>query len=118
MNLLTICDTCETEKGAQPIAGFDDEIRSALEAAGLGGQLDVRRFGCLGVCSEPFTISLQGDGRATYVFSGISRETDMADIVATCRAFIESRNGWIEDARPCGRLRHCLKSRVPAMSGK
>lgn len=71
---------------------------------------------CLSVCTAPVTLAAQGRGRATYVFAGITAE-DAADIAAFARAYEAAPAGWIEDARPLGRLRFCLKTRVPAMVG-
>jgi len=68
---------------------------------------------CLSVCKAPATLAAQGPGRATYVFSGLSAE-DAADIAAFARAYDAAPCGWIEDARPLGRLRFRLVTRVPA----
>ena len=67
-------------------------------------------------CAEPIALSLQGAGRATYLFSGVRPAEDMADIEATLRLYLDSPAGWIEDARGCGRLRFCLRGRVPALA--
>lgn len=69
---------------------------------------------CLAVCSDPVTLAAQGPGRATYVFSGLG-EADEADIRAFAEAYTSAPGGWIEDARPLGRLRFQLVTRVPAM---
>lgn len=57
---------------------------------------------------------LQAPGGASYVFEGIDLARDRADVLATLRAYLAAPGGWIEDARPCGRLRFCLKVRLPA----
>ncbi len=48
----------------------------------------------------------------------VSHEADRSDIVATVRHYLSSPKGWIEDARPCGRLRFCLTGRVPPISSE
>jgi predicted metal-binding protein len=35
-------------------------------------------------------------------------------VLAFCHAYLAAKDGWIEDARPLGRLRHCLRARIPA----
>ncbi|MDN3721950.1 DUF1636 family protein [Roseibium salinum] len=70
---------------------------------------------CMGACEQPISLALQGEGRATYLFAGLSIPDDIEDIVATGRTYLDAENGWIEDARPCGRLRFCLRARVPAL---
>jgi len=49
------------------------------------------------------------------VFSGVDLNHDATDVVRTCQAYLESHKGWIKDARPCGRLRHKLRAKVPAL---
>lgn len=68
---------------------------------------------CLSVCADPVTLAAQGPGRATYVFSGIT-PADEGDIAAFARCYAAADKGWIEDARPLGRLRFQLVTRVPA----
>ena len=74
----------------------------------------MRLADCLGRCDAPQALALEGRGLAAYLFDGIDAEADAADIAATCKAVLEADAGWIEDARPCGRLRHRLVTRVPA----
>lgn len=59
-------------------------------------------------------MSVQAEGRATYLFSGITAD-DIADIRAFLDLYEAAPRGWIEDARPAGRLRFCLRGRVPAL---
>ena len=102
---LTLCKDC----GDHDI----EKARFALEAAGLSDAMELRSDGCLGPCGRPMVMALQSAGGAGYVFAGLDLNTDAEDIVATCRHYLESRQGWIEDARPCGRLRHLLVARMP-----
>lgn len=110
--VLHLCETCDPAGFARARDGLQD----ALEAAGLNGQ--VRAQACMNACADPVSLALQGTGRATYFFAGIDPVTDRADIVATVAAYLRSPGGWIEDATACGRLRHCLKGRVPGLSSE
>lgn len=74
----------------------------------------VARAPCLAVCAEPVTLAAHGRGLATYVFSGLTAG-DAEDVAAFARAYRAAPAGWIEDARPLGRLRFRLVTRVPAM---
>lgn len=87
---------------------------AALANAGVGDVFEVAEMANLGGCSDPVGIAFQGLGRASYVFSGLVVASDITDIVAFCRAYLAADKGWIVDARPLGRLRHCLRARVPA----
>lgn len=116
MNRLTVCTSCKASRRNYSPDRFVEELEGALDQAGLADRFTVRPFECMGVCADPVTVALQGEEMATYVFAGVDPEKDVTDIIATCRVYVESPLGWIEDARPCGRLRHCLKARVPALT--
>ncbi len=95
---------------------FQHHIEAALTAAKLSRPFHVAMTDCLGACEAPITVALQGEGMASYVFSGLSGAEDVPDLVETCRLYAESPQGWIEDARRCGRLRHLLRARLPAVT--
>jgi predicted metal-binding protein len=108
---LHICETC---RGADIRAGWD-RLRAALASGDLVGQVEIKAQSCMNGCARPVSMALQSPGRATYFFAGVDPEGDCADVVATVRAYLAAPGGWIEDARPCGRLRQCLVGRVPAI---
>lgn len=70
----------------------------------------------MSVCAEPVTLAVRGADRATYVFKGVGPE-DAGDVAAFASAYTSAPEGWIEDARPLGRLRFQLVTRVPAIPG-
>jgi len=107
---LLLCTTCE---GSNP--ADNHAIRQELERQGLTGQVRLSEVACMGACENPVSLGLQGAGRASYVFAGVHPKQDAADIAATCRTYLDAPAGWIEDARPCGRLRDCLRARLPAL---
>ena len=113
-NRVLICNTCARAPDASPLAEDIDTLRDALRNAGLSAQFEVAEVGCFGGCSDPSGIGFQGQGRASYVFSGTDIASDLSDVVAFCEAYLAAKDGWIEDARPLGRLRHCLRARIPA----
>ena len=100
---LIICSTC---------AGPGEALARTLEGAVPGWE--VARHGCLSVCAEPVGLAVQAEGRATYVFAGLT-EADAGDVAAFAALHDAAPDGWIEDARPAGRLRFCLKARVPGL---
>ena len=106
---LVICSTCDPDASHAPL---EDALREA--------DLPVRlaRQACLNACGAPVAVALQGEGLATYVFGAVDPASDAGDIVATVRAWLNAPEGWIEDARACGRLRHCLRARVRAMGSR
>ena len=105
--VLQLCATCPG-KGA-------DALQAALERAGFDVPVRLSFQSCMNGCSDPVSLALQGPGRATYFFGGIDPEADCADIIATLHAYLAADAGWIENATACGRLRFCLKGRVPAL---
>ena len=68
---------------------------------------------CMSVCAEPIALAFRTEGAAAYLFAGVGAG-DLHDIVAFTRLWQDAPRGWIEDARPAGRLRFCLKGRIPA----
>jgi predicted metal-binding protein len=119
MNRIVVCRTCRSSEaedaGPEDVGNVPAPLAAALREAGLDGELDIATVDCMGACEEPVSIAFQGDGRATFLFSGVSFPGDIEDIVATSRVYLDAKDGWIEDARPCGRLRFCLRARVPAL---
>lgn len=109
--LLRICATCLESGGAAAAAS----LTARIDAAGLSARVTVVEQACFNACAAPQAVSLQGEGRATYLFSGVDLEADAADILATLNAYLHASHGWIEDATVCGRLRFCLLGRVPAL---
>ena len=109
--VLRLCSTC-TADGHQ---GDTDRLEAAIAKAELPVAVQLVPQACMNGCSSPVTMALQGQGMATCFFAGVDPAADCDDIVGTLRAYIASPAGWIEDARPCGRLRHCLVGRVPAL---
>ena len=114
-NRLLVCATCERSSGHT--ARHDcATLRGALKLAGLSDQIEVEATPCLGGCVLPVNISLQGQGRGSYVFDGLDIKTSEAEIVKLCQMFLELDRGWIEDARPLGELRNRLRARIPAQN--
>jgi len=112
---IIICRTCTPHPGTAEGCDKGQAILDALEATEMRGTFSLSYVDCMGACTEPTAIAFQGTGLATFLFSGISVETDIEDIIKTCRTYLESPNGWIEDAHACGRLRECLHARIPAL---
>lgn len=102
---LSLCTEC---------GAFDaDDLRRALAGTQLPGDVVIAPSACLGPCDQPSVLALQTPKHAGYVFAGIALE-DANDIAATCALVMAAPKGWIEDARPCGRLRHLLVVRMPS----
>jgi predicted metal-binding protein len=112
-----ICSTCRKDDEATPkgealavavkdlLAKSDDPALQSFE---------VETFECMSACANPNAISFRAPGKAAYLFSGVDAERDQEDIIAFARMYLAAKDGWIEDARPCGRLRFCLMGRIPA----
>ncbi len=108
---LLLCSTCSTAEYSVDRAAVVD----ALVTAGLSDAVEISEVECLGGCDQSASIGLQSKDRATYVFSGVNVCADSNDIAATCETYLNSKDGWIENALTCGRLRHLLRARIPAL---
>ncbi|MCK7615269.1 DUF1636 family protein [Roseibium sediminicola] len=114
MSRLLLCRTCQHEAGSTADNALS-ALKQAFENVGLDRDLDLGTVDCMGACEQPVSLAFQGQDRATFVFSGLRFPDDIDDIVATARTYLGAKDGWIEDARSCGRLRFCLRARIPAM---
>ncbi|MEM9581146.1 MAG: DUF1636 family protein [Pseudomonadota bacterium] len=103
-----ICSTCAAP-GADPQgAGFADALQGLVPKGVV-----VETTECMNLCNAPMSMALRGEGRDVYLFSGVDPETDLDNAAALARIYSEAEGGTITDARPAGRLRHCLVGRVP-----
>lgn len=105
---IVVCSTCEGADGK----AFAAALRAALAVAGVS--YEVRDWNCMANCGRPLSVAYKAPGKATYLFGDIDPARDLADAVAFAHMYTASADGWIEDARGAGRLRHCLIGRVPA----
>jgi predicted metal-binding protein len=112
-----ICSTCRKDDEAMPkgveLAAAIKDIFAKSEDPELR-DFKVETFECMSACANPNAISFRAAGKAAYLFSGVDPENDQQDILAFARMYLAAKDGWIEDARPCGRLRFCLLGRIPA----
>jgi predicted metal-binding protein len=108
---LTICSTCLNDGDTSPKgAALAQELRVLLAER----DFDVETVECMNACALPTAISFRAGGKAAYLFAGIKPETDQSDIVAFADLYADAKDGLIEDARPCGRLRQLLVGRIPS----
>jgi predicted metal-binding protein len=105
---ITVCSTCQGADGK----GFAAELRVALAKTDL--EYELRDFDCMSNCARPLSVAFTAPGKATYLFGDVDTARDLEDVIAFASLYAASPDGWIEDARPAGRLRHCLIGRVPA----
>jgi len=114
-----ICSTCRKDDETTPKG---DALAAELKAVFAKSSdvairdFKIETFECMSACANPTAISFRAHGKAAYMFSGVDPAKDQQDILAFAKLYIAAKDGWIEDARPCGRLRHCLLGRIPADS--
>ncbi|WP_083225691.1 DUF1636 family protein [Neptunicoccus sediminis] len=110
-----VCATCRN-KGEADFAGPElaKALRDSFAADPLLQDFTVETHDCLSACAKPNSLSFRADGKAAYLFAGVDPVADRSDIAAFARLYAQSGDGWIEDARPAGRLRFCLIGRIPA----
>lgn len=109
---IVICGSClETEnQQGSGIEGLNDRLATIF-----GQSFQLVSGPCMNGCDDPVTMAFQGENKATYLFAGIDIARDLGDILAFAGLYHDCPDGWIEDARKAGRLRHCLVGRIPAM---
>ncbi len=112
-----ICSTCLKDDEDTPKGVALAEALKGVFAASSKAEIrdfNIETFECMSACANPVAVSFRAKGKAAYMFSGIDPAKDQQDILAFARLYIAAKDGWIEDARPCGRLRFCLLGRIPA----
>ncbi|MGR3713234.1 MAG: DUF1636 family protein [Shimia sp.] len=112
---LFVCDTCAAQRQSPQGAAFAKTLQEAAQNDPSLKSLTIEGVSCLNVCSEPLAIALRAPDKNAYLFAGINPDTDLADTLALARLYTKAQHGIISDARPAGRLRHCLKGRIPAL---
>ena len=101
---IVICESCRDGDAA---------LGAALIAAlAVPAGFALRRVACMTICAEPVSLAFRAPGKATYLFAGV-RAGDCDDIHGFAALYARAPDGWVEDARAAGRLRQCLKGRVP-----
>lgn len=110
MLLLRVCTDCLPEDQTQALS----DIAEALSNSPLYARAQIMPVSCGDACAAPARFWMQSSDGAAYTFDGIDLIEDRGDILATAATYLNSPMGWIEDARPCGRLRFCLTARIPA----
>ena len=115
-NRITVCESCVPFTNGQ-ISRNEVlcDLRDALIIDGIDTDLvEIRFIKCMNACSDPVSIAFQASGKISYVFAGVKFPDDYSDIASFSRLYLETQSGEIDDARPAGRLRHCLRVRIPA----
>ncbi|SHG87549.1 DUF1636 family protein [Cognatishimia maritima] len=107
--IVFICATCQMPDGAKPGPAFAKDLAQKLSSAGVTVQL----VDCLNMCDAPLSLALRAPGKTAYLFSDL-RPDDIEDAAALARLYKDAKGGEITDARPAGRLRHCLVGRIPS----
>ncbi len=110
MLLVRVCLACLSDDQKRGLL----DLEQALTKSPLNAQARIGTVSCGESCAAPARLWMQSQDGATYTFDGINLIQDRTDILATMAAYLASPKGWIEDARPCGRLRFCLTARIPA----
>lgn len=103
-----ICDTCAAPGESPQGEAFAKALRNLVPDG-----VSVETTSCMNQCDRPVSLALRGEGKDIYLFHSVDPARDLDDTLALIRLYAEAEGGTITDARPAGRLRHCLTGRVP-----
>jgi predicted metal-binding protein len=103
-----ICESCMSPDGV----AYGTWVAEQLRTYGPPG-VQIETAPCLNQCNKPVALALRSPGKDAYLFSGFDPAIDITDALALVNLYINSPGGVITDARPAGRLRHCLVGRIP-----
>jgi len=99
---ITVCATCREGAGRA--------LADHLASEGIA----VRLVECLNACGAPLALAVTGEGKATYLFTGVDPDTQGEEVATFLRLYRDAPGGEVADARSCGQLRFCLLGRIPA----
>jgi len=108
MTRVIICDTCAAVGESAQGEAFAQVLRSRV-----GEGVRVETTSCMNQCDTPVSLALRKEGKDVYLFHSLDPTRDLEDTLALIELYRNAEGGTIEDARPAGRLRHCLAGRVP-----
>mgnify|MGYP000103139044 CR=1 FL=1 len=103
-----ICDTCAAPGESPQGEAFAKALRNLVPDG-----VSVETTSCMNQCDRPVSLALRGEGKDIYLFHSVDPARDLDDTLALISLYAEAEGGTITDARPAGRLRHCLTGRVP-----
>lgn len=103
-----ICDTCAAPGESPQGEAFAKALRNLVPDG-----VSVETTSCMNQCDRPVSLALRGEDKDIYLFHSVDPARDLDDTLALIRLYAEAEGGTITDARPAGRLRHCLTGRVP-----
>jgi predicted metal-binding protein len=101
---ITVCAGCREGAGA----ALAERLRAGLP------EVEVRLAECLNACGAPLALAVTGDGKASYLFGGVEPDAQAEEVAAFMGLYAVAPAGEVADARACGRLRLCLRGRIPA----
>jgi len=97
MTTITVCDTCNFSSDQKLLDGKTggEILAEHVEALAADG-ITVRRQSCLMGCDRHCNISLQAEGKLSYVLGRFTPDKDAAEaIVEYARAYSESDSGQV-----------------------
>lgn len=103
-----ICDTCAAPGTDPKGADFAQALRARVEDG-----VRVETTSCMNQCGKPVSLALRETDKDIYLFHSVDPDNDLEDALALITIYAEAEGGIIHDARPAGRLRHCLTGRIP-----
>ncbi len=109
-NFIYVCNTCGADDSPPSGVDFAAHLNNACVP-----NVEVRLVSCLNMCDRPLAMALRATGKVAYLFAGVHPEKDVEDTLALMKLYRDATDGIIEDARPAGRVRFCLKGRIPAL---
>lgn len=113
MHKIFICRSCADDDAAPAGPDLAARLRARLSTSAEFGMIEVVDSRCMLSCGKPIAVSLTCPGKMSYLFADVDAATDLGNLVTLIRLYRDSPGGAINDARPVGRLRHCLLGRLP-----
>lgn len=110
MHKVHICLSCRQGTEAPQGPAFVEALKAALSDE----PVEVVGAECMNACEAPVSMALTAPDKQSYLFAHVRPDGDVADAAGLVRLYLEAKGGVITNAKDAGRLRFCLRGRVPA----
>ncbi|MCF4167381.1 DUF1636 domain-containing protein [Zavarzinia compransoris] len=110
---LHVCITCRAGRPVvegEPCAG--ERLHAALQGAPIEG-VTIAPVSCLSTCSKGCAVALAAPGRWTYVYGGITPESDAPDVAEGARLYAGAPDGIVPWRERPELFRRNIVARIP-----
>jgi predicted metal-binding protein len=129
MNTVLICELCRqqtysdsvepTLDNGQPVSDGQQlltQMEHAIAQHEWGDRLQIRPVRCMAVCDRACAVAFAAPNKLTYVFSGLSAASSVADLVQFAEQYIHAEDGRVPYKQRPEQLKKGVVTVLPALA--